>query len=98
MWMQSITKDQLNNLVLNNGQHVDIPSLIKGRKNRLFVSLHSKNKNHPTFCRLDESTLSTFIDKVKVVRVKPADAPKFLKFPGDDPAKEGKVEKCEQIG
>ena len=76
----------------------NIPSLIKGRKNRLFVSLHSKNKNHPTFCRLNESTLSTFIDKVKVVRVKPADAPKFLKFPGDDPVLEEKVRKREQIG
>ena len=83
MWLQSVTKDGVNNLVLNHGQHLDIPCLVKGKTNRLFTGIQSKTPNSK-FCRIDEETLTNILDRLKVIRIRLKNAPQFLQLVDDD--------------
>ena len=79
MWLQSIAKDETK-VLLNHGQHVDIPGLIKGKTNRVFAGLFFKNQA-VTYCRLDSASLEKLIEKIKVIRVNAKNAPKYLNLP-----------------
>lgn len=81
MWLQSVTKDRAN-LVLNHGQHLDIPCLVK-KTNRLFIGVQTRNDS-AKFCRIDEKTLSKVIEKLKVIRVQINNAPQYLQLVEDD--------------
>lgn len=94
MWLESMVKDEMH-LVLNHGQHIDIPGLIKGKSNRLFVGLFNKNQA-VDYCRFDKTSLAKFVEKIKVIRVKPANAPKFLQLPED--VQPGAVNRVGSIG
>lgn len=95
MWLLSVTKDG-SGLILNHGQHLDIPGLIIGRKNRLYIGLAYKNQNVPFF-RFDEHTIGKLIEKIKIIRVQPNNAPKFLQ-PPEDYYTAGSIPKARRIG
>lgn len=83
MWLQSVTRDKVN-LVLNHGQHLDVPCLVKGKTNRIFTGIESKNPN-PKFCRVDETSLTRIIEKLKIKRIRLKNAPQYLQLPENDP-------------
>lgn len=82
MWLQSVTKDKCN-LLLNHGQHLDIPCLLKGKTNRIFIGIESKRPNSK-FCRIDETSLTRILEKLKVKRIRLKNAPQFLQLPETD--------------
>jgi hypothetical protein len=85
MWLQSVTKDKMN-LVINHGQHLDIPCIVKGKTNRIFTGIQSKSLN-PKFCRIDEAILAKILEKLKVIRVRLKNAPQYLQLLEIDPVK-----------
>lgn len=83
MWLQSVTKDGAN-LVINHGQHLEIPCLVKGKTNRLFTGIQSRNANSK-FCRIDETSLNKILEKIKIIRIRLKNAPQYLQLIDDDP-------------
>lgn len=82
MWLQSVAKDSAN-LVLNHGQHIDIPCFVKGKTHRLFTGIQSKSSN-ANFCRIDEASLTKILEKFKIIRIRLNNAPQYLQLL-DDP-------------
>ena len=85
MWLLSVTKDKAN-LVINHGQHLDIPCIVKGKTNRIFTGIQSKNPN-PKFCRVDETSLTKILEKLKIIRIKLKNAPQYIQLLEIDPVK-----------
>lgn len=85
MWLLSVTKDKVN-LVINHGQHLDIPCIVKGKTNRIFTGIQSKNPN-PKFCRVDETSLTKILEKLKIIRIKLKNAPQYIQLLEIDPVK-----------
>lgn len=90
MWMLSVTKDKVN-LVINHGQHLDIPCIVKGKTNRIFTGIQSKSPN-PRFCRVDETALTKILEKLKVIRIRIQNAPQYLQLLENDPVRTVKSE------
>jgi hypothetical protein len=86
----SVTKDKVN-LVINHGQHLDIPCIVKGKTNRIFTGIQSKSPN-PRFCRVDESALTKILEKLRVVRIRIQNAPQYLQLLENDPVRIAKSE------
>lgn len=82
MWLQSVAKDKVN-LILNHGQHVDIPCLVKDKTHRLFIGL--QKKTNPNFCRIDEASLKQILEKLKIVRIRLNNTPQYLQLLDDEP-------------
>ena len=76
MWLQSVIKDN-SKLILNHGQHLDIPCLVQGNTIRLFASLSPDME----FFQLNEINLSLIERKIKCIQVNSTNAPKYLRLP-----------------
>lgn len=75
MWLQSVIKDD-SKLILNHGQHIDIPCLVQGNTIRLYASISPEME----FCQLSEINLALIEKKIKCIRTNPSDAPKHLRL------------------
>jgi hypothetical protein len=84
MWLPSVAKSDTK-LLLNHGQHLDIPCLMKNKTNRLFVGISSK-KTDVQYCRIGEEDIAELVEKIQVIRVNSKNAPKFLQvlYDSDD--------------
>ena len=78
MWLQSVVKNN-SKLILNQGQHIDIPCLVQGNNVRLFASLSPQME----FCQIDKSNLAKLEKKIKCIRINPNGAPKYLQVPDE---------------
>lgn len=78
MWLPSVAKCDTK-LVLNQGQHLDIPCLIKNKTNRLFVGILSK-RTDVQFCKIGKDDVAKFLEQIKIIRVNSRNAPKFLQI------------------
>lgn len=79
MWFESFLKDESTYLVLNHGQHLDIPCLL-GKTNRIFVGLVTKNQESK-FCLINKETFVTIEKNLRLIQIKPENAPKYLQLP-----------------
>ena len=78
MWLPSVAKCDTK-LLLNHGQHLDIPCLIKNKTNRLFVGISHK-KTDVQYCKIGEDEVAKLLEKIKIIRVNSRNAPKFLQI------------------
>ena len=78
MGLQSIIIDN-SNVLLNHGQHLDVPCLVKDKNIRFFVGFSTEIE----YCQIDWEIFEKLQEKIKIIRIKPANAPKFLRFPQD---------------
>lgn len=76
MWLRSVTKDN-SKLILNHGQHLDIPCLVQGNTIRLFASLSPEME----FYQLNEMNLALVEKKIKCIRINSSNTPKHLRLP-----------------
>lgn len=81
MWLQSVVGNEAK-LVLNHGQHIDIPCFLKGKTNRLFIGIQSKSST-ATFCRIDDISLTKVLAKLKIIRIRLNNAPQYLQLIDD---------------
>ena len=63
MWLPSVAKCDTK-LLLNHGQHLDIPCLIKNKTNRLFVGISHK-KTDVQYCKIGEDEVAKLLEKIK---------------------------------
>lgn len=88
VWLRSLAKNDAN-LVLNHGQHVEIPSILEKKTNRLYVGIQTKGPLI-SYCCVDELLASRISNSLKIIQIKPDTAPKFIFIPDESEASEKK--------